>query len=122
MKDDLSPYLRVPRDAAPLSLRGFLHIAPRRLVERFGPPDAGSADLKVTGMYCFKDAQQQLIQIYDWKATTLYDARPHAGTLSVVDFWECDVPQEFSVAAPASVDLAAFMPWLEANAFRATRI
>jgi hypothetical protein len=52
------------------------------------------------------------IQIYDWKATVLYDARPEAGTLSVVDFWASDVPQEFSVAVTAAIDLSAFAQWL----------
>lgn len=121
MKDDVAMYVRVPGAQAQLSLRGFLRIAPHQLVGRFGPPDPGSADLKVTGTYYFQDVQQRLIQIYDWKATTLYDARPHAGTLSVVDFWGCDAPQEFSVAATASVHLSAFAQWLGVVTFRSTR-
>jgi hypothetical protein len=113
-------YTRVAGTNARLSLRGFLQMAPRQLVERFGPPGPGSADRKVTGTYHFRDAHQRVIQIYDWKATTLYDARPEAGTLSVTDFWAADVPQAFSVAATARIDFAAFAQWLEAATFRTT--
>ena len=113
-------YTRVEGATTRLSLRGFLQIAPCRLVERFGPPGPGSADRKVTGTYHFQDAEHRTIQIYDWKATTLYDARPEAGTLPVVDFWASDVPQEFSVVATAAIDLPAFAQWLGANTFRAT--
>lgn len=121
MNDDSAPYVRVPRSAARLSLRGFLQVAPRRLVERFGRPDPGSADRKVTGAYCFQDARNHLIQIYDWKATTLYDARSEAGTLPVIDFWGCDAPQEFSVATNVTTDLSTFALWLGAMAFRIVR-
>lgn len=121
VKEEPLSYARATGVTAALSLRGFLQIAPRQLVERFGPPGAGSADRKVTGTYHFQDAHQRVIQIYDWKATTLYDARPKAGTLSVTDFWAAAVPHEFSVAAASSVNLPAFAQWLGATAFRATR-
>lgn len=111
-------YAVVTGTTGQFSLRGFLQVIPRQLVERFGPPGPGSADRKVTGKYYFQDARQHLIQIYDWKATTLYDAQPSAGTMAVMDFWAANVPQEFSVAATASVNLPAFAQWLGATAFR----
>lgn len=111
-------YLRVMGTTERLSLRGFLQVAPGALVERFGPPGRGSADRKVTGTYHFQDAGEGVIQVYDWKATMLYDARPDAGTLSVMDFWASPVPQQFSVAATASVNLPAFAQWLGATDFR----
>ena len=122
VKEGPPMYARVTGATAPLSLRGSLQIAPRQLVERFGPLGPGSADRKVTGAYLFQDAHQRVIQIYDWKATTLYDARPEASTLSVADFWAVAVPQEFSVAAASSVNLPAFAQWLGATAFRSTRV
>lgn len=113
-------YTAVTRATGQFSLRGFLQVIPRQLVERFGPPGPGSGDRKVTGTYYFQDARQHLIQIHDWKATTLYDARPSAGAMAVVDFWTANVPQEFSVAATASVNLPEFAQWLGATAFRST--
>ncbi len=102
------------------SLRGFLQVIPRQLVERFGPPSPGSADQKVTGKYHFQDARQHLIQIYDWKATTLYAAHSDSGTMAVADFWAAYVPQEFSVAATASMNLPEFAQWLGAVAYHST--
>lgn len=122
MKENLPCYVRVTSVVVRLTLCGFLQIAPRRLVERFGPPDPGSADSKVTGTYHFQDDQQRVVQIYDWKATTLYDARPDAGHLSVAAFWASDLPQEFSVATATHVNLPAFAQWLEATSFREVRI
>ena len=121
VKEGLPTYTHVTGAAPSLSLRGFLQIAPRQLVERFGPPSPGSADRKVTGTYLFQDAHQRFIQIYDWKATALYDARPQAGAMSVADFWAAAAPQEFSVAAASSVNLPAFAQWLGATGFRSTR-
>ena len=102
----------------PLSLRGSVQIAPRDLVQRFGPPGPGSADRKVTGTYHFQDRRKRSIQIYDWKVTTLYDGRTEAGTLTIKDFWSSSIPQEFSVAATATVDLISFANWLGAVSFR----
>ena len=113
-------YGRVASTTARLSLQGFLQVAPCRLVERFGPPSPGSADRKVTGTYHFQDAEHRTIQIYDWKATALYDARPEARHLSVAGFWASNVPQEFSVVATVAIDLPAFAQWLGAGSFRAT--
>lgn len=75
----------------PLSLRGFVQIAPCDLVRQFGLPGRGSADRKVTGTYHFQDQRKQSLRIYDWKATTLYDARTEAGTLTLEDFWSSSI-------------------------------
>jgi len=48
-------------------------------------------------------------------------APKRGGGLSVVDFWDCDVPQEFSVATTVATDLSAFALWLGAMAFRVVR-
>jgi hypothetical protein len=90
-------------------------------VKRFGAPGRGSADGKVTGTYHFQDARMRSIEIYDWKATTLYDARTGTGTLALEDFWSSSISQEFCVAASAGVDLARFADWLGAAGFRSTR-
>lgn len=122
MKEVRLCYVRVTGATGRLTLRGFLNVAPHQLVKRFGPPSPGSSDRKVTGTYCFQDTQQRVIQIHDWKATTLYDARPDAGNLSVADFWASDFPQEFSVTATASINLPAFAQWLGATSFREARL
>jgi hypothetical protein len=93
-----------------LTVRGLVQIAPVDLVRRFGPPGRGSACRKITGTYHFHDHRRRSIQIYDWKATTLYDARTEAGTLSPTDFWGSDSLQDFSVASTAAVDLVGFYP------------
>lgn len=102
----------------PLSFRGYVQVAPCDLVQRFGPPSRGSADRKVTGTYHFQDHRKRSIQIYDWKATMLYDGSTEAGTLPIEDFWSSSIPQEFSVAAAATVDLVSFARWLGAVGFR----
>lgn len=113
-------YTLVTEVSPRLTIRGFVQIAPVDLVRRFGPPGRGSADGKVTGTYHFHDHRKRNIQIYDWKATTLYDARTEAGTLAPVDFWGSHSPQDFSVASVADVDLVGFAQWLEAVSFRST--
>lgn len=111
-------YTLVPNASPRLTMRGFIQIAPVDLVRRFGPPRRGSADGKVTGTYHFHDHRKRSIQIYDWKATTLYDARTEVGTLAPTAFWGSDSPQDFSVASAAVVDLVRFAQWLEAVNFR----
>jgi hypothetical protein len=110
----------VTESTAPLSLRGFVQIAPCDLVQRFGPPGPGSVDRKVTGSYHFQDHRKRSLRIYDWKATTIYDGRTEAGTLRPEDFWKSSLPQEFSVAATATVNLVSFARWLGAVGFRST--
>ena len=95
--------------------RPGLHIAPRDLVERFGPPLPGSGDRKVSGSYTFTDIRGSVITVYDWKATALYDGRPEADLPSVKAFWASTEPAEFCVAARGVVDIRAFARWLEAD-------
>ena len=95
--------------------RSRLHIAPRDLVERFGPPLPGSGDRKVSGSYTFTDIRGNVITVHDWKATALYDARPEADLPTVTTFWTSTESAEFCVAARGVVDIRAFARWLEAD-------
>ncbi len=92
--------------------RGSLRIAPRDLVERFGPPLPASGDRKVSGSYAFTDTQGNVATVYDWKATAFYDGRPEADLPTVKDFWASKEPTEFCVAARGGVDIRAFARWL----------
>lgn len=92
--------------------RGSLRIAPRDLVEHFGPPLPASGDRKVSGSYTFTDTQGNVATVYDWKATALYDGRPEADLPTVKAFWASKAPVEFCVAARGTVDIRAFARWL----------
>ena len=96
--------------------RGSLRLAPRALVERFGPPLPGSADRKVSGSYTFTDSRGNVATVYDWKATALYDGRPEADLPTVKAFWALKEPAEFCVGARGVVDIRAFIRWLAADA------
>ena len=95
--------------------RGSLRIAPRDLVERFGPPLPASGDRKVSGSYTFTDTQGNVATVYDWKATALYDGRPETNLPTVTTFWASTASTEFCVAARGLVDFRAFARWLEAR-------
>ena len=55
------------------------------------------------------------IDLYDWKATALYDGRPEANLPTVTTFWASTEPAEFCVAARGTVDIRTFARWLEAD-------
>lgn len=95
--------------------RGSLRIAPRDLVERFGPPLPASGDRKVSGSYTFTDTQGNVATVYDWKATALYDERPEADLPTVKAFWVSTEPTTFCVAARGGVDIWTFARWLRAD-------
>lgn len=95
--------------------RGSLRIAPRDLVERFGPPLPASGDRKVSGSYVFTDVRGHVVSVYDWKATALYDGRAEADLPTVEAFWAFTEPTEFSVAACGIIDIQAFARWLDAD-------
>jgi len=107
----LSPHA----STAETTRRSRLHIAPRDLVERFGLPLPGSGDRKISGSYTFTDLRGDVITMYDWKATALYDGRSEADLPTVKTFWASKEPAEFCVAARGTVDIRAFARWLEAN-------
>lgn len=100
------------------TLRGFLLVAPRHLVDRFGRPIKPSADGKVSGSYVFVTNTGGTAVVYDWKSTALYSAQPEANLPSSREFWESPEPSEFSVSARGPFDLSAFAPWLGARGFR----
>lgn len=103
------------------SLRGFVLVAPRHLVDRFGQPRQPSGDGKVSGAYVFIDAAGGNVVVYDWKSTALYNANPEANLLSVREFWESLEPKEFSVSARGWFDLSVFAQWLGARHYRTER-
>jgi hypothetical protein len=50
------------------SYKGSIHTTYNKLVEAFGPPNAGpSADGKIKIEWVLQDKKKQIITIYDWK-------------------------------------------------------
>jgi len=92
--------------------RSSLRIAPRDLVQRFGPPLPASGDRKVSGSFVFTDLRDNVVTVYDWKATALYDGSAEMNLPTVSAFWASDEPAEFCVAARGTVDVRAFARWL----------
>jgi len=107
----LTPKVR----ASGTTYRGSLRIAPLDLVERFGEHQGPSGDRKTSGHYVFQGSDGCVVVVYDWKSTSLYDARPEAQLPSTGDFWSMFEPTEFSVAASGKLNLPAFAEWLGAQ-------
>ena len=89
-------YMLAPEaDITGTSLSGELEIAPAKLVELFGePPECDS--YKVSGSYTFKDWEDNIITLYDWKCTSLYG---HEDDPSPEKFWASTHPHEFHVGS-----------------------
>ena len=69
-----------------------IEIAPKILVEFFGNPLEADG-YKVSGEYCFKDENNNIFTIYDWKETNLYDE----DNPSKECFWSFDGKVEFGI-------------------------
>jgi hypothetical protein len=55
------------------SLQSDLQARYARLVELFGEPDSGDG-YKVSGEWLFESDSGQVVTLYDWKSTDLYDS------------------------------------------------
>lgn len=90
--------------------QAVVDVAPASLVGIFGEPGEGDG-YKVSGEYKFVDNEGNVFTVYDYKATTLYDAeawfRPSL-------LWASTEPFEFHIGAESG-DVKAFVAWLESK-------
>lgn len=76
------------------SLKGYVKIAPSKLVELFGKPIECDG-YKVSGEYIFEDKESgEVFTLYDWKSTSLYD---NCGGPDPDTFWKSDEVYNFHV-------------------------
>ena len=64
------------------SVEDYISISPAKLKQLFGEPERGDG-YKMSGIYVFQDWEDNMITLYDWKCTDLYDQ----GHPSPEDFW-----------------------------------
>tara|TARA_Y100000034_G_scaffold124946_1_gene173820 strand:+ start:3910 stop:4230 length:321 start_codon:yes stop_codon:yes gene_type:complete len=84
-------------DIAGTSFGGTIEIAPTRLNELFGKPEEGDS-YKISGLYIFKDWGDNVVTLYDYKCTSLYDSYyPDPEEL-----WSSDEPYGFHIGACTS--------------------
>lgn len=95
--------------------RGSIKIAPRRLMDVFGPPLEADG-YKVSGQYTFTDGAGNVFTVYDWKATTLFDdgsgEREELTPPTPEEFWGNWYPEALNIGGRAGGDLDAFRRWL----------
>lgn len=84
-------------DISGTSLGGTIEIAPARLIELFGEPEKGD-EYKMSGLYIFKDWGDNIITLYDYKCTSLYDS----SYLGPEELWSSDEPWDFHIGAHTS--------------------
>ena len=94
-------------DSGGTCLQGYVKLAPRRLVEKFGAPPK-SDGYKTSGEYTFRGADGSVFCLYDWKITTLYDGE---NTLRPDDLWDLESPIVFNIGGSGSA--SDFIDWLE---------
>ena len=71
-----------------------IYIKPLQLIEMFGEPE-GCDEYKSSGMYVFKDWEDNVITLYDWKATNLYnDSCPTPD-----EFWNSNQLRELHIGS-----------------------
>ena len=71
-----------------------IYIKPKQLRDMFGEPEACDG-YKVSGNYTFKDWEDNVITLYDWKATNLYND----GCPTPEEFWNGDQLQELHIGS-----------------------
>jgi len=112
--NNIVTYERIPECSEHLSgFDPFLNVAPKALAILFGKPDAGD-DHKISGRYTFETPNDGLIQIFDFKATTLYECeypRPS-------EFWEQTTPHSFCLSGDSlgSEKIRSFQIWINKQA------
>jgi hypothetical protein len=89
------------------SLRTYVSVSPTDLINWFGEP--GDCDeYKVSMEWLFEDEEGNIISLYDWKSTSLYDESlpsPQAARLQ-------DTPYEFHVGSRSYEAAHNFVEWL----------
>ena len=95
-------------------LQGYIQFPPKALVMIFGEPDE-SDGYKVSGEYVFEDDNGNVITLYDWKSTSLYDSGP-----SPQDFWNSEQMYNFHIGGHNKDDVKSFQVFLynEADKYR----
>ena len=86
-------------------------VTPIKLVDVFGQPDCGDGH-KVSGEYVFKSKQGDIFTVYDWKATTLYDAE---AVMRPSELWVNNKPFPFHVGSnlrDGDPGVAEFRAWI----------
>lgn len=90
------------------SNQGELEVAPRRLVEVFGPPTDESWDTESLGAYYFVGPDDLVFAVYcrayDRSAKSIKELR--------VSFWRETRESEFSIGAHSAVGVGKFKTWI----------
>ena len=89
------------------SLQSYIAIKPVHLVWTFGKPLEADG-YKVSGEYVFKHRSGQMITLYDWKNTNLYDPEI---SLMPNDFWTSNKNYEFHIGAHGMGIVDDFQEW-----------
>ena len=89
-------------------LQSHIAVKPVHLIWVFGKPLEGDG-YKVSGEYVFKHRSGEVITLYDWKNTNLYDPEI---SLMPNDFWTSNKNYEFHIGAKGFNLINDFQEWL----------
>lgn len=84
------------------------HFKPIDLIRLFGKPHQ-SDEYKVSGEYIFTSGRGDIITLYDYKQTSLYDER----LIKPEDFWRLKVLTAFHIGGYSQEVACAFNEWLD---------
>jgi len=68
----MEAFKRTTKSASGTSLKTHITVSYPKLIELFGQPDEGCG-YKVSGEFTFEASNGELVTLYDWKSTSLYD-------------------------------------------------
>jgi len=88
------------------SLRGYINTSYKDLVRVFGEP-LESDGYKVSGEWVFQDDAGNIITLYDWKATNLYDE-----DYPSLETFRSQPESEFHIGGKPGIDVDKFCLWL----------
>ena len=110
MRDDFQ-LIEDPNEAYSIisgtSLQSYIAVKPVALLWVFGKPLEGD-QYKVSGEYVFKHRSGEVITLYDWKSTTLYED----GVIEHNKFWTSPKNYEFHIGAKGFDYINDFQEWL----------
>lgn len=110
MRDDFQ-LIEDPNEAYSIisgtSLQSYIAVKPVALLWVFGKPLEGD-QYKVSGEYVFKHRSGEVITLYDWKSTTLYED----GVIEPKKFWTSPKNYEFHIGAKGFDYINDFQEWL----------